>query len=131
MNKLLRIKLDKENLNDYVINNNIIDISFIGYTTVKKTDVNGKEYELLDKEMKYIYFDNIFGNNLFVSEDFLLYTLTQEYIGNIEDGSIYEHGYPESRLIPSTHEKDCQDALIDEVMITLESKIIAILESYF
>ena len=26
-----------------------------------------------------------------------------------EDGSIYEHGYPESRLIPSSHYEDCNE----------------------
>jgi hypothetical protein len=46
-------------------------------------------------------------------------------------GDIYDHGYPEARLIPFNHEKLCQEAIIEEVIEDISEKITEYLVSLF
>jgi len=46
----------------------------------------------------------------------LLEEYLSDYIQKIGSGEIYEHGYPEARLIPANHCKECEESFIDMVI---------------
>ena len=123
-----RIKL--EELNDIIINNIDVDY-FVGYNVTEHKDVNGLKYELKNMEEKYYFLDKFHGNKIFVSESHLLHVLLGEYIDDIESGSIYDHGYPESRLIPSNHQERCQEDFLEAVVDTVTEKVECLLRQYF
>ena len=49
----------------------------------------------------------------------------------IENNEIYEHGYPEARLIPMNHVEICQDAIKELVVNAISEIIEEYLESIF
>lgn len=64
-----------------------------------------------------------------MKNDNLLEEYLSDYVQKMRNGEIYEHGYPESRLIPSSHWTDCEEDFIDSVIEEVSEKIRAILES--
>lgn len=124
-----RIILDK--LNDIVFKNNCdLDI-FLGTTVTKHKDIKGVEYELKENEDKYYRLGTFEDSSVFISENRLLHTLLNEYIHEIESGRIYEHGYPESRLIPSNHHESCQEEYKEYILSEISKKTTIILDEYF
>lgn len=124
-----RIKLNK--LNDIIVSDTYEPNSFIGFDVIKNKDINGVEYELKNNEEKY-YFFNKFGSSLiFISESHLLNVLLGEYIDDIESGNIYDHGYPESRLIPSNHHEKCQEYCLEHILGDISDKVKNIISEYF
>lgn len=124
-------KIILDGLDDIIFKNNYDLDSFMGITVTKHKDIKGVEYELKEYEEKYYRLGKFEGNSIFISENRLLHTLLNEYISEIESGSIYEHGYPESRLIPSTHHEDCQEAFLDNILVDMTEKIKDIIGQYF
>lgn len=49
----------------------------------------------------------------------------------IENNEIYEHGYPEARLIPANHIENCQDEFKAFVVEDISEIIEEYLESFF
>ena len=98
---------------------------------IKNKDIHGVEYELKNKEQKYYLIKKFDNMSIFISEEHLLNTLLSDYIDNIKSGSLYDHGYPESRLIPSDHHEKCQEYFIEEIIETISEKINNIVEQYF
>jgi hypothetical protein len=49
-----------------------------------------------------------------MSQDELLELLLKGYIDAIENKDIYDHGYPEARLIPANFYENCEDSVIKE-----------------
>ena len=117
-------------LKDFIVGDYDIE-GFIGYETELKTDFLGNKYHTLTREEKYLYVGNFFNNNVFISERRLLEILTSEHISKILSSEIYEHGYPESRLVPITHKEDCERCFIDFVQDDIGKKIQDILSDYF
>lgn len=124
-------KIALDELNDIIFRNNCDLNSFMGITVTKHRDINGVAYELKHKEDKYYRLGKFENSLIFVSENRLLRTLLKEYIDEIESGSIYGHGYPESRLIPSTHYEDCQEGTLDNILEEVTEKIKDIIGQYF
>lgn len=48
--------------------------------------------------------------------------ILQDAIEDIESGNIYEHGYPESRLIPSNYYELCEETFIDNVICDISEE---------
>ena len=124
-----RVVLDE--LNDFIFRNNSDLQCFMGYTVVANVDIHGNKYELKDGEEKYYLLTKIEGTSVFVSEARLLHTLLREYIKDIESGRIYDHGYPESRLIPANHSESCEESIRDYASSNVSEKVEAILGDYF
>jgi len=124
----MRIKLDE--LKDIVFLNCKEEI-FTGYTTKLVKDIYNNDYEILGTEEKYIYLYETLGTKTYISETLLLETLLTKEIAMIDDSTIYEHGYPESRLIPSNHWAKCQEGFLENVIEDISDKIREILEGYF
>ena len=122
------VKLDE--LNEFVLSKCKED-SFNGFTTVSKTDINNNKYEIKDDEQKYIFLVEILGNRIFASEDYMLECLLKDHINDIKDRSIYEHGYPEARLIPSNHTEECEKCTFEFITEIFNDKIKNILNQYF
>lgn len=53
--------------------------------------------------------------------------MLHDAIEDIRSGNIYEHGYPESRLIPSNFYELCEDAFIDKVVCDIAEETSKIL----
>lgn len=124
-----RIVLDK--LHDIVIRSNSELKSFVGIDVLKQKDINGTEYELENNSQKYCLFKRLENMSIFVSEEYLLNVLLNDYIGEIQSGDIYSHGYPEGRLIPSNHIEMCQDYFLESVTSDIEEKIINIIHEFY
>lgn len=124
-----KVILDK--LDDIIVKNNCELKSFIGFDVIKNRDVHGVEYELKNDEQKYYLIEKIGDISIFISEDRLLNTLLSDYIDDVESRNIYDHGYPESRLIPSNHHEDCQKYFLEGVIGDITEKITDIIEQYF
>lgn len=112
-----------EDLNDYVSINETKGDNFIGYTTETNRDINGKEYELEVDREKYCYLGNQLGNYIFISQTRLIESLLQDDIDAVDSGKIYEHGYPESRLVPVDHTESCEEVLKNNIMEEFETKV--------
>lgn len=124
-------KVILEKLDDIIFKNNTDLQSFVGITVTTNKDIHGNIYELEDEEEKYYLLDKVFDNSVFISETKLLQTLLTDYISDIEDHSIYEHGYPEGRLAPTNFYEDCQNATIQSAQEEISGKILDILDEYF
>ena len=125
------MKIKLEELKNMMFVNEIKEPSFIGYTTKKHVDVFGTAYETLELETKYLYFAEVFGSRLYVTEAYLLDILLTDYLKPVIDRSIYDHGYPESRLIPSNFYEDCQKDYLDSVISDFTDKISDIISGEF
>ena len=125
---MLNMKVDK--LNNFIIND-CKENCFLGMTTIKKKDFWGNDYEIKSQEQKYVFMFEFMENRFFASEDFLIESLLEKYIKHIENGDIYEHGYPESRLIPQNHTEECEKSVYEEVVEEFNDKIKDILNQYF
>lgn len=66
-----------------------------------------------------------------VSEESLLHSLLRSYIESIQSGEIYDHGYPERRLIPSDHVEQCQESFLETVIEDITDKVSNIIREYF
>ena len=124
-----RVKLDR--LKNIIIRDTGNSNCFIGFNVIKKKDINDTEYELKNNEDKYYYLDKLGDNSIFVSESYLLDALLSDYIKNIESNDIYEHGYPESRLVPSNHYESCQESYLEYVLNEVSEKVSNVISSYF
>lgn len=116
-----KIKLEK--LEDFISTNKTDGENFVGYTSTIHYDMNGDEYELQDSECVYCYLGSQLGNNIFISRSVLFESLLQKEIDSVENGDIYSHGYPESRLIPENHAEQCQEAFINEITDSISDDI--------
>lgn len=123
-----RVKLEK--LSDIVPINVEAD-EFTGYTVTKNTDVNGDHYELLDREEKYLFLFKMLDVNIYISEYHLLDRLLNKYIVPIENKEIYEHGYPEGRLVPSNFYEKCEEEYLENVKEEISEKVENIIQEYF
>lgn len=103
----------------------------VAFTTNKLVDVFGKEYELVKDEEEYFKMDKIFDRNIYISKTCLLETLLSKEISAIEGNEIYEHGYPESRLIPSNFHEECQSRFLENVKEEFSKEIEEILLAVF
>ena len=103
---------------------------FTGFTVETKYDINGTEYEILTEEVNYIYAFELLDNKVYIDENYLLDVLLTKHIKPLENKEIYEHGYPESRLIPANFYEDCQDNYIETVKNEFCDRIENILRDY-
>ena len=123
-----RIKLNE--LSNIIFLNSKEDI-ITGYTTDKRKDILGIDYELLKEEQKYIYLFSLEKNRFYLLELFLLDRLLLEDIKLIQSGEIYDHGYPESRLILSNHYETCRESFLNTLKEEFCDKIETIISDYF
>jgi len=123
------IKLDK--LNDIVALDNCINFSFIGFDTIKNKDINGDTYEMKNIEQKYYFLDKFGDSCIYIAEDRLFDMILGDYIQEVVSNKIYEHGYPESRLIPASHMEDCEECFLDQIYEEIDVKIKNIMDQYF
>ena len=61
----------------------------------------------------------------------LLEEVLSEYIEQVESGSIYEDGYPESELIPTNHKEVSEECFLDYVIQEVSEAVEEILNEYF
>ena len=113
-----------------------INEDFVGVKVLDKVDMLGNEYVEPVQECNYVFLGDITdknddGFNLFITEHKLIEVLLKKYIKEIEDGSIYEHGYPESRLIPSSHYEDCNEEYSKIVKEEICELVDNVLSEYF
>jgi len=107
-------KIKLESLQEIVFLNESHD-KFVGYTTNKHKDIFNKPYELAGIEEYYYFVTTIADSYMYVNRTKLFEILPTKEIDMINSNEIYEHGYPESRLIPSNHYTECQDMFIESV----------------
>lgn len=124
------MKIELKTIDNFVFNDTK-ELQFTGVTKSTHKDCDGNEYKLESDSEKYLFLTTIFGRKMFISETCLLETLLSQELKDIEDGSIYDHGYPESRLIPADHEKRCQESLIESIEGGLCAKIYDVVSQYF
>ncbi len=55
-------------------------------------------------------------------------SIIEEVTEVVESGEIYEHGYPENRLIPTRHEEECREYTIEYTMELIKEKVIEYFE---
>lgn len=103
---------------------------FVGFISETYFDFEGNLYKIKKESKKYLYIFEIFGKHMYVLEDYLIDTLLSEEIQTLKSGEIYEHGYPEGRLIPQNHYEDCNDCFLDSVKESFNEKIDRILRDY-
>lgn len=127
----IRMKILLEKLDDIIIKNDCEFKSFIGYNVTNHKDVNGIKYQLKKDEEKYYPIKKIDNMTIFVSESHLLNTLLNDYIDEIESESIYEHGYPESRLIPTNFREDCQESHLAHITDIITDKVSGVITEYW
>ena len=116
---------------DTVILSDIKDDVFIGFETHIKFDSLGEKYEIRGTSENYYKLGKILEETIYVSETHMFNMLLSEKINEISSGEIYSHGYPESRLIPSTHMRDCQEAHLDNLLCEFEEKISSIVSENY
>lgn len=102
----------------------------VGYTTQTKLSIDNKKFEVLGFEKNYVKVVEMGNNAIYISEEKLVELFLVKYIKSIQDGSIYEHGYPESRLIPSDFKEKCEEGLFNEIMEEFKDIAKDILEYY-
>ena len=125
-------KIQLENLKNIIILENEIEAnSFIGFEVEHKQDFKGNKYEILKSEEIYYSLGIILGNKVYAREDYLLEVLLTNEINAIADKDIYQHGYPESRLIPSDFYETCNESLLEEAKDRMNEQIENILNDYF
>lgn len=124
-------KIQLDQLDDIIIRSNCDLKSFVGFDVIKSKDVNGVEYSLKNNEQKYCLFKKLENMSIFVSEEYLLNVLLNDYIHEIESGSIYEHGYPEGRLVPSNHIEMCRGYFLEGVMSDIQEKVVNIMDEFY
>lgn len=66
------------------------------------------------------------NTNQYISTDFIWECLLGKYKKAIDN--MYDHGYPEDRLIPSNHYSDCEEAFKDMVKNDILAKVDAYLD---
>ena len=113
-----------------------INEDFVGVKVLDKVDMLGNKYVEPVQECNYVFLGDITdknddGVNLFITEHKLIEVLLKKYIKEIEDGSIYEHGYPEGRLIPSSHYEDCNEGYRTIVKDEICELVDNVLSEYF
>lgn len=86
---------------------------FRGFTTKKERDINNVEHEFLDEEDMYYKVTDIFDGGLYMREGRVVDILMSIPRADYEDGDIYAHGYPESRLVPQNHGADSEEAFVE------------------
>ena len=112
MKKVKKIKVDE--IKNIMLIEETEDLITV-FTTNKLVDDFGKEYELIKDDEEFFKIDKIFNMNIYISKTRLLETLLTKEIKAIEGNEIYEHGYPESRLIPSNFYEECQSSFVENV----------------
>jgi hypothetical protein len=121
------IKVEK--LSNYVLMENVGNE--VKLVTVKSNkDFNGTIYETISDEDIYCKLIEVLGKTLYVSKCALLESLLSNEIEQLKNGEIFEHGYPESRLIPSTHHQDCIDSFKESIMNNISGLIDEIISNY-
>lgn len=118
-------------LNNIVVRNDCDMSSFKGVKVAKHRDIHGNEYELKADEEKYCLVQTIGDISIFASEEYLLSVLLRDSIEDVESGVIYDHGYPEGRLIPSNHHEMCQEEFLMHVKDDFNEKIENVIGQYF
>ena len=113
-----------------------INEDFVGVKVLDKVDMLGNEYVEPVQECNYVFLGDMTdknedGVNLFIAEHKLIKVLLRKYIKEIEDGSIYEHGYPEGRLIPSSHYEDCNEQYSATIKDEICELVDSVLSEYF
>lgn len=98
----------------------------LGYISEIGVDMHGVKYEIMRDSRKYINLPEEL-DNWYLSEDLILEMLMASKIRTITDGAIFEHGYPEARLIPSNHYRECVDSFIADVKESLNKDVERIL----
>lgn len=106
------------------------DSPIAGFTTKKLIDDFGSEYELIDAEEEYFYIERMLDHSIYISKTCLFNTLLSKQIAMIESNEIYEHGYPESRLLPSDFYESCQTGLISLTQEEFSNKIEDVLHEH-
>lgn len=100
------------------------------YSVIKKKDINGVEYEILDKEFKYCNVTKVFGKTLYMSKEYLLEVVLAKDLEPLINKEIFEHGYPEGRLVPSNHYESCIEYFTDEIKETFNDMIDNLINDY-
>lgn len=124
------MKIELKSIDNFIFNDTK-ELQFTGITKSTHKDCDGNTYKLESDSEKYLFFTEIFGARMFVSESHLLETLLLEQIQDIKSSDIYEHGYTEGRLIPSSHKESCEESLLSTVKDSLCEKIDDVLSQYF
>lgn len=124
------MKVELKSIDNFVFNDTK-ELQFTGVVKSTHIDCDGKEYKLESDSEKYLFLTTIFGRRMFISETCLLETLLSQELEDIEDGSIYNHGYPESRLVPADHKKRCEESLIESIEESLCAKVYDVVSQYF
>lgn len=124
------MKVELKSIDNFVFNDTK-DLQFTGVVKSTHKDCDGNIYKLESNNEKYLFFAEVFGARMFVSETYILEILLAKDIEDIESRSIYEHGYPESRLMPSNHKESCEESLLETVKESINEKIESILYEYF
>lgn len=124
------MKIELKTIDNFVFNDTK-ELQFTGITKSTHKDCDGNTYKLESDSEKYLFFAEILGARMFVSENHLLETLLSEQIQDVKSRDIYNHGYPESRLIPSNHKESCEEGLLETVKEDLCEKIDDVLSQYF
>ena len=104
---------------------------FIGFVTSEHFDIFNTKYELEKSKEEYFYLTDILDKKMFVSKTFLLETLLTKEADMILNNEIYEHGYPEARLIPSDFYEKCQEDFVQNTIQEIGEEIENLLNEYF
>lgn len=115
-------KRKMKNLDDVILLTDMKEKVFEGYTTYEKADLEGKNRTFKDETLKYYLVTSILDGNLYISKDKLGDVITGEAQMDGADG-IYEHGYPEERLVPSNHKEESEEKFFNHYIEEFEDLI--------
>lgn len=99
--------------NEMLLNNTSMVIKC--YTTAKRKDVNGQEYEELEEQYIYCKVSSFYGKSLYVKKERLLEIVLHNDIRPLVDGSLFDHGYPEDRPTPKNYISDTLDGFTEDL----------------
>jgi hypothetical protein len=100
------------------------------YTVQEHKDIEGVKYTTLKEQRTYCKVCSMFGVFLYVEKRSLLRAVIEKDLEPLIDNSIYEHGYPESRLIPSDHYSNCLTVFTEDLTENIKDMIVDIIHDH-
>lgn len=118
MGFLKRIELEG-GLKDELLMTGVKEDVFLGYTTELKTDIDGNSHKFKVDEGNYYKVFDVLEGSVFMSQDKLIDILVKLPEMDYLNGDTYAHGYPEARLVPSNHESECEESIVDKYVSSM------------
>lgn len=90
------------------------------YTVIKKVDHEGTQYEKIKEEAILCRVCDVLESGLYVTRLQLIESFLHEELEDLKSGVVFEHGYPEERLVPRNHKEECLEIFREDALLSIE-----------